>query len=210
MNASEKEAKLLPTDIELLLPWYAAGTLSRRDAARVEQVLANDSELTRRYEMVCEELGEVIRLNESLGAPSMHVMERLFAKIAREPARRPKTSPSLTLWLIDFTAGFSPRTLAYGAAAAVVAIVLQACILASTFVKEDAVGPRLASYEQTGNVGEGAFVLIRFNPQASAADMTRFLEENNATVVGGPLPAADSIGVRRREAAVEVRSSAPS
>ena len=66
------------------------------------------------------------------------------------------------------------------------AIVLQAGILAGVFVKERAVGPQLASYQQNENLGDGAFVLIRFNPQASAADITKFLEDNKATVVGGP------------------------
>ena len=32
MNTTTKE---VPEDIELLLPWHAAGTLSRKDAARV-------------------------------------------------------------------------------------------------------------------------------------------------------------------------------
>ena len=70
MNAIKNEAEKLPEDVELLLPWHAAGTLSRRDAARVEQALANDNELAARYDMVREELGETIRLNETLGAPS--------------------------------------------------------------------------------------------------------------------------------------------
>ncbi len=65
MNTNKKEANELPEDVELLLPWHAAGTLSRRDAARVEQALANDNELAARYEMVREELGETIRLNEN-------------------------------------------------------------------------------------------------------------------------------------------------
>jgi len=58
MNTMKKEAEKLPEDVELLLPWHAAGTLSRRDAARVEQALANDNELAARYDMVREELGE--------------------------------------------------------------------------------------------------------------------------------------------------------
>ncbi len=37
-NAQERE------EIENLLPWYAAGTLSRRDIARVENALAGDAE----------------------------------------------------------------------------------------------------------------------------------------------------------------------
>jgi anti-sigma-K factor RskA len=67
MNTKNKE---MQEDIELLLPWHAAGTLSRRDAERVERALANDNELASRYELVREELGEAIRHNESLGAPS--------------------------------------------------------------------------------------------------------------------------------------------
>ena len=57
MNTNKNEAEKLPEGVELLLPWHAAGTLSRRDAARVEQALANDNELAARYEMVREELG---------------------------------------------------------------------------------------------------------------------------------------------------------
>src|SRR5215471_11363762 len=37
--------------IEKLLPWHGTGTLSRRDADRVEQALAGDRELARRYEL---------------------------------------------------------------------------------------------------------------------------------------------------------------
>ena len=74
-------------------------------------------------------------------------MEKLFAKIDAEPVRKPKASFNLGAWLTDFVAGFSPRTLAYGATAAALAIVLQAGILAGVFVKERAVGPQLASYD---------------------------------------------------------------
>jgi hypothetical protein len=200
MNTKKNEAQELPEDVELLLPWHAAGTLSRRDAARVEQALANDNELAARYEMVREELGEAIRLNETLGAPSSRAMETLFTKIDAEPVRKPRVSFSITTWAIDFVTGFSPRTLAYGATAAALAIVLQAGILAGVFVKERAVGPQLASYTQTESIGEGAFVLIRFNPQASVADITKFLEENKATMVGGPSAGTGLYRVRVAEA----------
>jgi hypothetical protein len=49
--------------IERLLPWHAAGTLSRRDTDRVEQALADDRELVRRYDLVRQELAETIHLN---------------------------------------------------------------------------------------------------------------------------------------------------
>ena len=186
MNTKIKEAQELPEDVELLLPWHAAGTLSRRDAARVEQALANDNELAARYELVREELGEAIRLNEDLGAPSTRAMEALFAKIDAEPVRKPKVSFNITAWMTNFVAGFSPRTLAYGASAAALAIVLQAGILAGVFVKESKVASQLAAYEQSDTASTASFVRIRFKPQATAADITAFLDANKAVVVDGP------------------------
>ena len=62
--------------IEFLLPWYAAGTLSRSESDRVEKALAGDVELARRYALVLEELAETINLNEALGEPSARVAAR--------------------------------------------------------------------------------------------------------------------------------------
>src|SRR5215475_12117001 len=109
MNAINKEPER--HEIEALLPWHAAGTLSRRDADRVERALAADQELKRRYELVREELGEAIHLNESLGAPSARAMEKLFAAIEAEPARKPAVSRRLGARLSSLF-NFSPRTLA--------------------------------------------------------------------------------------------------
>jgi hypothetical protein len=87
MNAINEEPE--HREIEALLPWHAAGTLSPRDANRVEQALAGDRELARQYDLVCEELVETIHLNETLGAPSARAMERLFAAIVGpSPAHR--------------------------------------------------------------------------------------------------------------------------
>ena len=77
-------------EIEVLLPWHAAGTLSCRDANRVEQALAGDPELARRYGLVRQELAETIHLNKTLGVPSAHAMEKLFAAIDAEEAGAPR------------------------------------------------------------------------------------------------------------------------
>jgi hypothetical protein len=79
MNMLNKEKER--HEIEALLPWHAVGTLSRGDADRVEQALANDRKLARRYDLVRQELAETIHLNETLGAPSPRAMEKLFAAI---------------------------------------------------------------------------------------------------------------------------------
>jgi hypothetical protein len=77
-------------EIEELLPWYATGTLSGREAERVQQALAGDRELAQRYDLVRRELAETTRLNEALGAPSGRAMDKLFAAINAEEARAPR------------------------------------------------------------------------------------------------------------------------
>ena len=47
-----------PSEIELLLPWYAAGTLEPHETQQVEAALASDPELARRYEWVREEFAQ--------------------------------------------------------------------------------------------------------------------------------------------------------
>ena len=37
-------------------------------------------------------------------------------------------------------------------------------------------------------VGDGSFALIRFQPQANAADISKFLETNKLTIADGPSP----------------------
>jgi hypothetical protein len=184
MNMMNKEPER--HEIEALLPWHAAGTLNRRDADRVEQALAGDRELKRRYELVREELNETIHLNETLGAPSSRCMERLFAAIDAEGERKPARQGSFDLAgrISEFLSGFAPRTLAWSAAAAALAIMVQAAVITSVVVKEKGATFEVASTktEQTG----GAFLMIRFVAQASASDITHFLDAYKATLVDGP------------------------
>jgi len=168
-------------DIEALLPWHAAGTLSRRDAERVERALAGDRELARHYELVREELSETIHLNESLGAPSARAMEKLFAAIDAEAPVARKVSFDFAGRIAEFLSSFAPRTLAYSAAAAAVAIFMQAAVLTTIAVKDANQGPMLAS----SGSGE-THLVIRFTPQATVGDITKFLDVNKATMVGGP------------------------
>ena len=186
MNTMNKEAP--ERDVEALLPWHAAGTLSRRDAQRVERALADDPELARRYALVREELGETIHLNETLGAPSARAMETLFAKIDVEPARRPTVSLNISARVAGFFANLTPRTLAWSASAAALAILLQAGLIAGIVLKENRpAGYETASAPSTAP-GVGAFTLIRFAPQASFDDINKFLEANKLSIVAGPVP----------------------
>jgi hypothetical protein len=160
-------------EIESLLPWHAAGTLSRRDAERVERALASDQELVRRFNLVREELTETIHLNESLGAPSGRAMEKLFAAIDAEGAlkRKPGFSFDLRTRVSEFFSGFAPRTLAYASAAAAVVIMLQAGLIGSILLKSKA--PTLASADPVQV--ESLDLYINFVPQVSTDEVTKFL-----------------------------------
>jgi hypothetical protein len=184
MNTTNKE---LHSDIEELLPWHAAGTLSRRDTQRVEEALARDPELARRYALVREELGETILLNETLGAPSARAMEKLFAKIDAEPARKPAMSFNLAARVSEFFASLSPRTLAWSASAAAIAILLQAGLIAGIVIKDGTPGGYETASAPSTDPGVGAFTIIRFAPQASSDDITKFLEANKLQVAAGPM-----------------------
>jgi hypothetical protein len=185
MNVLNKEQERF--DVEALLPWHAAGTLSRRDADRVEQALASDRELQRRYALVREEFAETIHLNESLGAPSPRAMEKLFAAIDAEEARAPRRRASfdLTGRLSEFISGFAPRTLAWSAAAAALAILVQAAVI-TTMVVKDPNGP--AAIGLANKPSDGSFAMVRFAAQATAADITNFLGAHKASMVEGPKP----------------------
>ena len=112
MAMNKKILEQEPGDIEALLPWHAAGTLSARDARRVEDALARDPSLAKQYAAIQEEYAETIALNESLGAPSARAMQKLFAAIDAEPARKPSASLKFSARIAEFFAGLSPRTLA--------------------------------------------------------------------------------------------------
>ncbi len=186
MNMINKEPER--HEIEALLPWHAAGTLSRRDADRVEQALAGDRELQRRFDLVREELSETIHLNETLGAPSARAMEKLFAAIDAEGVRTPsrRTSFDFAGRISEVLSGFAPRTLAWTAAAAALAIVVQAAVITSVVVKERSAGGNYQTASTRPASNDGPFAMVRFAPQASSSDITNFLGAHKATLVDGP------------------------
>jgi hypothetical protein len=183
MNAAKQSE---PSEIELLLPWYAAGTLDPHESQQVEAALANDPELAARYEWVRAELAQETHVSEAAGEPSGRDVKTLFAKIDALPRPRSRASIDLGARIAEFLAALSPRTLAWSAMAAVLAIVLQAGFLAGFVLKEKSPGGYETASAPANASGEGSYVLLRFQPQASAADVANFLETNKLSIVGGP------------------------
>ena len=136
-------------------------------------------------EAVREELGEAIHLNENLGAPSARAMQKLFAAIDAEPARKPAISFNLAGKITDFFASLAPRTMAYASAAAAIAILLQAGVIGTVLVKDQ--GGKFQSASFSDNHPEaGAYALVQFTPDAKAGDIMAFLGSYDAWIVEGP------------------------
>jgi anti-sigma-K factor RskA len=189
--ASRKIMEQEPGEIELLLPWYAAGTLSARDTRKVEEALARDPELARQYAVIHEEYAGTIDLNESLGAPSVRAMQKLFAGIDAEPARQPGSSLNLAARVSSFFASLSPRTLAWSASLGALALVLQAGVIAAVLI-----GNRPATFETASlstdepitrnlSAAPAPHALVRFTPDARVSDITALLDKYQASIVDG-------------------------
>jgi hypothetical protein len=193
MAVSKKMLDQEPSEIEMLLPWHAAGTLNARDARRVDEALARDPELARQYAAIREEYAETIHLNESLGAPSARAMQKLFAAIDGEPARKPSVSLGISARIAGFFAGLSPRTLAWSASLGALALLLQAGVIAAVLVKNQNASFQTASLSVNEPITR-AFgppsappprALVRFAPEARVADITALLDSYQASIVDG-------------------------
>lgn len=89
MATSNKIHRIRDVDVEALLPWYAAGTLGPRDTRGLIVALARDPKLAKQYAAVRQEYAQTLRFNESLGAPSPRVLQKLFAAIDAESGEPP-------------------------------------------------------------------------------------------------------------------------
>jgi hypothetical protein len=194
MMAVKKMLDQEPSEIELLLPFHAAGTLSARDARRVEEALAADPDLARQYAVIREEYAETIHLNESLGAPSVRAMQKLFAAIDGEPVRKPSMSVNISARISEFFAKLSPRTLAWSASLGAVALLLQAGVIGAVLVKNQTNSFQTASIDLkerpapiTRDLVAAAAprLLVRFTPEARVADITALLDSYQASIVDG-------------------------
>src|SRR5258708_21956763 len=192
MAMSKKILEQEPSEIEMLLPWHAAGTLNARDARRVDEALARDPELAKQYAVIREEYAETIRLNESLGAPSARTMQKRFAAIDGEPERDPSVSLNLSARISAFFAKLSPRTLAWSASLGALALLLQAGFIGAILMKNQASSYQTASLSMnepvTRNLGAGRppRALVRFAPDARVADITALLDSYQASIVHRP------------------------
>lgn len=179
-------------EIEMLLPWFAAGTLNRAETSRVEAYLNANPEVASQLSLVREELAETIGANESLGAPSPGALDRLMTAIETEsgPLTASSRAPD-SLWqrLSDWIGELSPRPLAVAAAVAVTVMCVQAVMLGVLVTGDDAGQFRTASGDRLAEPSEaGTVALVGFAGTAAVEDINTLLQSHGASIVDGPLP----------------------
>ena len=192
MALSKKTLEQEPSEIEMLLPWHAAGTLNARDARRVEEALARDGQLARQYAVIREEYAGTISLNETLGAPSARAMQKLFAAIDAEPAPQPSAWSRLSMRVSGFFASLSPRTLAWSASLGAMALVLQAGVIGAVLIKNEQGSTfQTASLSMnepvtrtlSGNDAGPPQALVRFAPDTKISDIMGLLSDYQASII---------------------------
>jgi hypothetical protein len=197
MATSKKILEQEPSEVEMLLPWHATGTLNARDARRVDEALARDPALAKQYAAIQQEYAETIHLNESLGAPSARAMQKLFAAIDGEPARKPSVSFDISARIAGFFAKLSPRTLAWSASLGALLLLLQAGVIGAVLMTKQNASFQTASLSPNapspgapitcalGPEAPPPRALVRFAPDARVADITALLDKYQASIVDG-------------------------
>lgn len=172
-------------DIEKLLPWYAVGTLERSEAERVEAYLDGHPEIRDQLLLVAEEADETIAVNEALGAPSPGAIDRLMERVAQDgPVPAAHGQQSLWQRIIGQFADMSPGVAAFGTAAAIVIICIQAVALGLVMTGEQKQS-RTASGEET-QVETGTVALVIFSAGATVEQVNELLAASGTSIVDGP------------------------
>ena len=176
-----------PGRIEALLPWYANGTLSAEEAAEVEAALAADPTLRAHLARIEDERIAEIESAESLPLPSSRMADRLFAEIARTaPVKEPSLAARLFGGLGEKLAALTAPQLGFSAAAAALVLLVIGGALGGLVANREVTGGYQTASGGAPVNPAGAFVLIAFQPTATAAQIEQIVTSIGGTIVDGP------------------------
>jgi len=219
-------------DLELLLPFYAAGKLSPPETRRIEARLTGDAGFRRRLDLIEEERGQTVLLNDSIAPPLSATRERLFAMIDAEIAATPAGRAAhqgnhdgiaaggqeglrggLRAWLAGLAAAITPRAMGYAVAGLAALAIVQAGVLAH-LASAGRDRPDVYVTASAPVAPGGVHVLARFAPGVTMTAVAAWLRDNGMRIVDGPKPgdlwrlriAADAAG---KEAAMRKLQASP-
>ncbi|MGI9387046.1 MAG: hypothetical protein ACR2OX_06415 [Methyloligellaceae bacterium] len=191
MSTTNDDRRSERAEIELLLPWYVAGTLDADDRQRVADYLERDDELRAQLALIEEDRSETQIANERLGMPSAGALARLMDRITDEtPAKASAGGKAVGFWRkIDaFIEDLQPSAVRWAAVAAAVMIFVQAIALGGLLkTVEGGKGYQTASGESAAK-RQGTFALVNFSVSANAQQISELLAASGAQIVEGPKP----------------------
>ena len=120
------------------------------------------------------------------GTPSPRKQRAGGAQLEPAATNEPKLTPAF--WLAAPAQASTPTsTASVTLEAAAIAILLHAGLIASIVIKDKSAGSYVIASAPSTDPGVGAFTLIRFAPQATSDDITKFFEANKLQVAAGPM-----------------------
>jgi anti-sigma factor RsiW len=169
-------------EVQLLLPWYGAGTLDEAETAMVEAHLGDCAECR-------AELEQEPALKAALASTSPDVEDSWSSLRAQVLRTRPAPRRTRRPWVAAGRRLVRPEGLKWVVAAQFAALVVLA--VAALPDAPGAPAQRQGAYRALGEApsGRAGNVLAMFKPDASVASMRRSLDASGARLVDGPTPA---------------------
>jgi anti-sigma factor RsiW len=174
-------------EIEAMLPWLVTGKLTLAETARVTRYLETHPEAAAHVALARDEQHATVSGNEVIAAPSTAALDRLMTTIARTPQPRHLSVPSpASVWdkIAGFVSSLSPKSLGIAAAAAAIALVVQAAAI-GVLMTRDGGGYETASGPPAGT-GESVYALVTLQPGIAASALTAALRDLGGAIVEGP------------------------
>ncbi len=184
-------------ELETLLPFYLNGTLEGRDLRAVEDWLEQDPAAMAALAEAEMEFAEVGAVNETIMPPAdalARFSKALDAQASPRTATLAADAPSLMARVTGWVLG-APSGLAWGAAAALLAVVV------IQNVGSRPAGGEISVAGAEDPVAAMPFALVTFRPDATMEAVLAALNGAGATVISGPSGGVFKIGIPAKTAA---------
>jgi len=207
MTNTNRNHELSETEATIaLLPFYLSGTLSNEETKQVEAWLRADPDAPAILDKIDQERHASVIANESILAPKTS-LARLMADVEKTPqekttrAKTPKQG-ALFAWFdqaILAPLKAAPAELAWGVCGLLMLVTIGQSTLLYQGKTQDNQGP---GFELAGGVHANVLsrAIVKFNPTASMAAITKILDELGVVIMNGPTASGQfTIGFVRRE-----------
>jgi hypothetical protein len=179
-------------EAHLLVPWYAAGTLSAAEARELEELAKEDQELAQLISEAKQVMDAAVSIYEALGEPSPALWTRIKTSIEQEKrsqqglglaAKARTLRASLSGFLASLTA---PQWQAIAAAALALCVIQAGAIIYLASSGNTPSKYQTASGPKARGIARHSAFIVSFSENVSIGDVSKALDEAGAVIVEGP------------------------